>query len=50
MNRWLDWIKIWYGSLGISEYPVNFWEESIKNKLADAAILKKVDMVVVGSF
>ena len=27
-----------------------FWEESIKNKMAAAAILKKVDMVVVGSF
>ena len=48
MNRWLDCIQIWYGcSLGISDDLITFWEESIKNKMAAAAI-KKIDKVVVG--
>ena len=43
MNRWLDCIQIWYGcSLGISDDPINFWHESIKNKMAAAAIKKKI--------
>ena len=49
MNRWLDCIQIWYGcSLGISDDLNNFWDKSIKNKMAAAAIKKKIDMVVVG--
>ena len=50
MNRCLDCIQIWYGigsSLGISDDLINFWDESIKNKIVAAAI-KKNDMVVVG--
>ena len=44
MNRWLDW----YGfSLGISDRLINFWDESIKNKMTVAAIKKKA-MVLVG--
>ena len=43
MNRWLDCIQIWYGcSLGISDDLINFWHESIKNKMAAAAIKKKI--------
>ena len=39
MNRWLYFIQIWHGcSLGISDDLINFWDESIKNKLAAAAI------------
>ena len=39
MNRWLDCIQIWYGSLGIFFYDlINFWDKSMKNKMADAAI------------
>ena len=35
MNRWLDCIQIWYGcSLGISNDLINFWDESIKKKMA----------------
>ena len=49
MNRWLDCIQIWYGcSLGISDDLINFWDESIKNIMAAAAISKIMDMVVVG--
>ena len=34
MNRWLDWIQIWWGgSLGISDDLINFWKESIQNKI-----------------
>ena len=34
MNRWLDLIQIWYGcSLGISDDLINFWDESIENKM-----------------
>ena len=41
MNRWLDCIQIWYGcSLGSSDDLVNFWNQSIKNKMAAAAIKK----------
>ena len=48
MNRWLDCIQIWYCcSLGISDDLINFWDESIKNKMAATAI-KKINMVVVG--
>ena len=49
MNRWLDCIQIWYGcSLGISDDLIHFWDESIKNIMAAAAISKIMDMVVVG--
>ena len=49
MNRWLNCIQIWYGcSLGISDDLNSLWDESIKNKMAAAAILKKIEMVVVG--
>ena len=42
MNRWLDCIQNWYGcSLGISDDLIIFWDESIKNKMTAAAILKK---------
>ena len=35
----LDCMQIWYGcSLGISGDLINFWDESIKNKMAAAAI------------
>ena len=48
MHRWLDCTQIWYGcSLGISDGLIKFWDESIENKMAAAAI-KKIDMVVVG--
>ena len=48
MNRWLDCIQIWYGcSLVISDDLINFWDQSIKNKIA-AASIKKIDMAVVG--
>ena len=43
MNRWLDWYVF---SLGISDRLINFWDESIKNKMTVEAI-KKNDMVVV---
>ena len=43
MNCCLDFIQIWYGcSLGISDDIINFSDESIKNKMAAAAILKKM--------
>ena len=43
MNRWFDCIQIWYGrSLGISEDLINFWNESIGNKMAAAAIKKNL--------
>ena len=49
MNRRLDCIQNWYGcSLGISDDLIIFWDESIKNKMAAAAISKIMDMVVVG--
>ena len=39
MNRWLDSIQNWYGcSPGISDDLINFWNESIKNKMAATAI------------
>ena len=42
MNRWLDCIQIWSGcSPGISDDLFNFWDESIKNNMAAAAICKK---------
>ena len=49
MNRWLDCIQICYGcSLVISDDLINFWDESIENKMAAAAIFFQIDMVVVG--
>ena len=43
MNCWLDCIHIWYGcSLGIFDNLINFWDESIKNKMAAAAIKTKL--------
>ena len=39
MNRCLDYNQIYYGCfLGISDDLVNFWDESIKSKMAAAAI------------
>ena len=39
MNCWLDCIQIWNGcSPGISDHLINFWDESIQNKMAAAAI------------
>ena len=39
MNQWFDCIQIWYDySLGISDELINFWDESIKKKMAAAAI------------
>ena len=39
MNRCLDCIEIWYDCLlGISDDLINFSDESIKNKMAAAAI------------
>ena len=39
MNRWLDCIHIWYvSSLGNTADLINFWDESIKNKMAATAI------------
>ena len=36
MKRWLDRIQICRGGyLGICDDLINFWEESIKNKMAD---------------
>ena len=49
MNRWLDCIQIWYGcSPGISDDLINFYDESMKNKMAASAKKKKIDIVVVG--
>ena len=43
MNRWLDCIQIWYGcSLGISIDLIIFWDESMFNKIAAAAIFSKM--------
>ena len=42
MIRWLDCIQIWYSCcLVISDDLINFWDESIKNKMAAAAFLKE---------
>ena len=39
MHRWLDCIQIWYGCpLVISDESINFWDESIKNRMAVAAV------------
>ena len=39
MNSCLDCIQIWFGCYsGISDDLFNFWDESIKNKMAAAAI------------
>ena len=47
MNGLLDCIQIWQScSLGISNDLV--WDESIENKIATAAILKKIDIVGMG--
>ena len=38
MNCGLDCIQIWYGcSLGIFDDLTNFWDESIKNKMAEGS-------------
>ena len=43
MKRWLDRIQIWRGgSLGISDDLINFWEESIKNKMANGRHFEKI--------
>ena len=43
MKRWLDRIQICRGgSLGISGDLVNFWEESIKKKMADGGHFEKI--------
>ena len=43
MNSWLDHSKIWCGgSLGITGDLINFWEESIKNKMADGGHFDKI--------
>ena len=42
MNHWLDHIQIWCGgSLGVSDELINFWEESIKNKMAAGGYFEK---------
>ena len=43
MNRRLDCIQIWYGfsPRGISDDLMNFWDESITDEMAAAAIEKK---------
>ena len=42
MNCLLDCIQIWYAcSLGISDDLINFWDETLKNKMATAAISKR---------
>ena len=43
MKRWLDRIQIRRGgSLGISDDLTNFWEESIKSKMADGGHFGKI--------
>ena len=43
MKRWLDRIQICRGgSLGISDDLINFWEESIKNKMVDGGHFEKI--------
>ena len=43
MNYCLDRIQIvCIGSLGISSDLINFWEESIRNKMADAGHSEKI--------
>ena len=42
MNSGLDHLQIWCGrSLGISDDLIIFWEESIKNKMADGGHFEK---------
>ena len=44
MNHWFDRIQILYrSSLGISNDLINFWGESIKNKIADEGHFEKID-------
>ena len=39
----MDRIQILYaGSLGIADDLINFWEEFIKNKMADGGHFKKI--------
>ena len=38
----LQYLVIFWFSLGISDDLINFWDESIKNKMAAAAIWKKM--------
>ena len=43
MNHWFDRIQILCsGSLGISNDLINFWGESIKNKMADEGYFEKI--------
>ena len=40
MSRCLDFNQIWYGcSLGIFDDLINFWDESIKNKISKQNII-----------
>ena len=51
MNCCLDSIQIWYDcSLGISDDVINFWDESIENKMAATAIKKNWHVGSVGHF
>ena len=44
MNRWCDCIQIWWScSLGISDDLINFWDVSFENKMAAAALKKKLE-------
>ena len=43
MKRWLDRIQILRGgSLGTSDDLITFWEDSIKNKMADGGHFEKI--------
>ena len=43
MKRWLDRIQISCGgSRGISDDLINFWEDSIQNKMADGGHFEKI--------
>ena len=40
INRWLDFIKYGHNaSLDISHDLINFWEESIKNQMAEKKVI-----------
>ena len=41
MNPCLDFIQIWYGSLGISDDLINFCDESIKNRQIDILLTER---------
>ena len=47
MNRWLDYIQIWYGcSLVIFDDLISFWDESIKNKMADVVVVGVIFFII----